>query len=75
MYQNLPKSAKICPKTKLWNSTKKQDFSIFKEQKFACEEEALENISTNRIFNPRIPYMLFFGQKPAFVCEFQHTPL
>jgi hypothetical protein len=27
------------------------------------------------IFNPRIFHMLFYCQKLAFVCEFQHTPL
>jgi hypothetical protein len=30
-YQNLPKSAQICLKTKLWNSTKNQDFSVFQK--------------------------------------------
>jgi hypothetical protein len=27
----LPKFAKICPKMKLWNSAKNQDFSVFQK--------------------------------------------
>jgi hypothetical protein len=27
----LPKFAKICPKTKLWNSTKNWDFNVFQK--------------------------------------------
>jgi hypothetical protein len=57
--QNCPKFAKICPKIKLWNSTKNRDFSIFQKYKFLRVEEALEHVFTVRIFNPRIFYMLF----------------
>jgi hypothetical protein len=38
-------------------------------------EQALEHVSTVRIFNLRIFHMLFLLSKTAFVCEFQHTPL
>jgi hypothetical protein len=71
----LPKFAKICPKTKLWNTTKNRDFSFFQNQQFLHVEEALEHVFTVRIFNPIIFYMLFYCQKSAFVCEFQHTPM
>jgi hypothetical protein len=57
--QILPKTAKIYPKTKLGNSTKNQDFSFFPKIKILCLEEALEHVSTFRIFNPRIFHMLF----------------
>jgi hypothetical protein len=33
-YPKLPKFAKIGLKTKLWNTTKNQDFSVFKNKKF-----------------------------------------
>jgi hypothetical protein len=33
----LPKFAKICPKTKLQNSTKNQDFSLFQNKNFFVE--------------------------------------
>jgi hypothetical protein len=59
----LPKFIKICPKTKLWNSTKNLKINIFQKYKFVCIEEALEHISTVQIFNPRIFHMLFLLSK------------
>jgi hypothetical protein len=61
--QNCPKLPKICPKMKLWNSTKNWDFSIFYKWKFLCIEEALKHVSTVRIFNPRNFCMLFLLSK------------
>jgi hypothetical protein len=40
----LPKFTKICPKTKLWNSTKNWDFSFFQKKKIVRVEEALEHV-------------------------------
>jgi hypothetical protein len=57
----LPKFTKICPKTKLWNSTKNQDFSVFQNQKFL--HEALEHVFIVWIFNPIIFHMLFLLSK------------
>jgi hypothetical protein len=51
--QNCPKTAKICPKAKLWNTTKK----------ILRVEEALEHVSTVRIVNLRIFHMLFLLSK------------
>jgi hypothetical protein len=62
-YPKLPKFAKICPKTKPWNSTKNQDFSIFQKKEFVRVEEALEHISTVWIFNPIFFHMLFLLSK------------
>jgi hypothetical protein len=59
----LPKTAKICPKTKLWNTTKNQDLSVFQILKLLCVEEALEHVSTILIFNPRIFHKLFLLSK------------
>jgi hypothetical protein len=61
--QNLPKFAKICPKTKLWNTTKNQDFSFFQNQKFLHVEEALGHVFTIWIFNPIIFHMLLLLSK------------
>jgi hypothetical protein len=59
----LSKFAKICLKTKLWNTIKNQDFRFSQKQKFVHVEEALEHVSTIRIFNPRIYHMLFLLSK------------
>jgi hypothetical protein len=59
----LPKFAKICPKMKLWNTTKNRDFSFFQNQKFLHVEEALEHVFTVRIFNPIIFHMVFLLSK------------
>jgi hypothetical protein len=45
------------------------------KKKLLCACEAPNNVFTVRIFNVTISSMFFLGQKPAFVCEFQHTPL
>jgi hypothetical protein len=49
---NAANFAQIYPKTKLWNTTKNLDFSVFQKKKILCVEEALEHVSTIRIFNP-----------------------
>jgi hypothetical protein len=59
----LPKFAIICPKTKLWNTTKNRDFRFFQNQKFLHVEEALEHVFTVWIFNPIIFHMLFLLSK------------
>jgi hypothetical protein len=59
----LPKFAKICPKTKLWNTTKNWDSSFFQNQKFLHVEEALEHVLTVWIINPIIFHMLFLLSK------------
>jgi hypothetical protein len=63
MQQILPKTTQICLKTKLWNTTKKWDFSVFQKWKFLCIEEALEHVSTIQIFNSRVFHMLFLLSK------------
>jgi hypothetical protein len=59
----LPKFAKICPKMKLWNTTRNRDFSFFQNQKFLHVEEALKHVFTSRIFNPIIFHMLLLLSK------------
>jgi hypothetical protein len=59
----LPKFAKIYPKTKLWNTTKNWDLNFFQKYEFVLAEEALEHVSTIRIFNPRFFHMLFLLSK------------
>jgi hypothetical protein len=79
---NAANSAQICPKlpkvanpkSKLWNTTKNQDFSVSQKLKFLRVEEALEHVYTVRKFNLRIFHMLFLLSKMAFVCELQHIP-
>jgi hypothetical protein len=76
--QNCPKPqkfAKICPKSKLWNTTKNRDFSFFLKYKILRLEETLEHVSTVWIFNPRIYHMLFLLSKNGLcmwisACEF-----
>jgi hypothetical protein len=63
MQQILPKTAKIYPKTKLWNTTKNRDFNVFQKDKFRHVEEALEHVSTVWIFNPKFFHMLFLLSK------------
>jgi hypothetical protein len=63
IYPKLPKVAKICPKTKLWNTTKNQDFSVSWKIKIVRVEEALEHVSTVWISNPRIFHILFLLSK------------
>jgi hypothetical protein len=85
MQQNLPKTAqncpklpqfaKICPKMKLWNSTKNRDFSIFLNKKFVRVEEALEHVFTIWIFNPRIFHMLFLLSKNGLCVWISAYPL
>jgi hypothetical protein len=78
---NLPKLAKICPKTISLRNSKmppKIEILVFfknKKQKLLCVEEALECMFTVWISNIIIFICLFYCQKTAFVCEFQHTPL
>jgi hypothetical protein len=60
MQQILPKSAQrqnfeIPPKIEI--------LVFFKNKNFNCIEEALEHVSTVRIFNPRIFHMLFLLSK------------
>jgi hypothetical protein len=74
-YPKLPKFAKICSKTKLWNTTKSQDFSVFWKWKFLSIEEALEHVSTVRIFNPRIFHMLFLLSKIGLCMWISAYPL
>jgi hypothetical protein len=71
----LPKFVKICPKMKLWNTTKNRDFSIFQKQKFLRVEEALEHVSTVRIFNPRNFHMLFLLLKNGLCMWISAYPL
>jgi hypothetical protein len=79
MQQILPKIAQNCPKTKLWNSTKNWDFSIFQKEKFLCIEEALEHVSIVRIVNFNIPpcgnWWFFQGSTPCVGMRFcGHVP-
>jgi hypothetical protein len=67
--------SKICPKMKLWNSAKNRDFSIFIKTKFVRVEEALEHLSTVRIFNPRIFHMLFLLPKNGLCMWISAYPL
>jgi hypothetical protein len=71
----LPKFAKICPKMKLWNTTKKRDFNVFQKYKFLRVEEALKHVSTVRIFNPRINHMLFLLSKNGLCMWISAYPL
>jgi hypothetical protein len=71
----LPKSAQICLKTKLWNTTKNRDFSVFQKLKFLSIQEALEHVSTLRIFNPRIFHMLFLLSKNGLCMWISAYPL
>jgi hypothetical protein len=71
----LPKSAQISVKTKLWNSTKNQDFSVFQKKKILCIEEALEHVSTVWIFNPRMFHMLFLLSKNGLCMWISAYPL
>jgi hypothetical protein len=63
----LPKTAKIYPKAKLWNATKNRDFSVSLNRVHV--EEALEHVSIVWIFNSRIFHMLFLLSKkwPSYV--------
>jgi hypothetical protein len=78
-YPKLPKTAKFCqilPKDKTLKYYQKLRFYCFsKKEKFLHVENALEHVSTNWIFNPRIFHMLFLFLKTALVCKIQHTPL
>jgi hypothetical protein len=67
--------AKICPKPKLWNSTKNRDFSVFQNKKFLRVEEALEHVSAVWIFNPRIFHMLFLLSKNGLCMWISAYPL
>jgi hypothetical protein len=72
---NAAKFAQNCPKTKLWNSTKNQDFIIFQKQKFVRVEEALEHVSTVWIFNPRIFNTLYLLPKNGLCMWISAYPL
>jgi hypothetical protein len=72
---NQPKTAKICPKPKLWNTTKNWDFSFFQKYKFLHVEAALEHVSTVWIFNPRIFHMLFLLSKNGLCMWISAYPL
>jgi hypothetical protein len=58
----LPKTAQIWLKTKLWNTTKNV-------------EEALEHVSTVRMFNPRIFHMQFLLSKNGLCMQISAYPL
>jgi hypothetical protein len=82
MQQILPKTAqnyqifaKICPKAKLWNTTKNRDFRVFQKYKFVCVEEALEHVFTVWIFNPRIFYVFFIVKKNGLCMWISAYPL
>jgi hypothetical protein len=69
-----PKFAKIYPKTKIWNTTKNRDFSVFWNWKF-LRVKALEHVSAIRIFNPRIFHMLFWLSKIGLCMWISAYPL
>jgi hypothetical protein len=71
----LPKFAKICPKMKLWSTTKNRDFSVLQKLKFLRIEEALEHVSAIWIFNPRIFHMLFLLSKNNLLMWISAYPL
>jgi hypothetical protein len=66
---------KICPKTKLWNTTKNRDLSVFQKNKFLCVKEALEYGSIVWIFNPRFFHMLFLLSKNGLCMWISAYPL
>jgi hypothetical protein len=71
----LLKFAQICPKVKLWNSTKNRDFRVFQKYKFVQVEEALEHVFAVWIFNPRIFYMSFLLSKNGLCMWISAYPL
>ena len=78
MQQNLPKLpkiAKICQKTKLWNTTKNQDFNVFQRYKLLRVEGTLKHVSTMQIFNPKKIYMLFLLSKNGLCVWISAYPL
>jgi hypothetical protein len=76
---NLPKTAKICPKTITLRNfempPKIEIFIFFKRNKNLHVVETLKHVLTLWIFRKIIFYMSFYCQKTTFACEFQHIPL
>jgi hypothetical protein len=70
----LPKFAKICPKIinlRNFEIPPKAEILVF-FKKNQCIKEAPEHVLIIWIFNRRVSHILFYCQKMAFVCEFQH---
>jgi hypothetical protein len=76
---NAANSTQICPnlpKDETLKFHQKSRFSFFfKNKNFVCVEEALEHFSLFGFSIQEFFTCLFYCQKMAFVCEFQHTRL
>jgi hypothetical protein len=75
MQQFLPKTAQICLKTKLWNSTKNWDFNVFQKQKFLYIEQALEACFHRLDFQSKnVSYAIFIVKKQPLYVNFSIPP-
>jgi hypothetical protein len=72
---NLPKTAKICPKMKLWNSAKNRDFSIFQKNKISTCRRGTRACFHPLDFQPKnFSFAIFIVKKWPLYVNFSIPP-